>query len=40
MNLIGQLFSDWVGLLSLVTIVVAIGVIVYIAVYVLRHAKG
>lgn len=40
MNLISQLFSDWVGLLSLATIVVAISVIVYIAVYVLRRTKG
>jgi len=35
--LIQQLLSDWVGVLSLITIVVAIGVIVYLMVYVLRR---
>lgn len=39
MALIRQLFSDWVGLLSLITIVAAIGIIVYLMVYFLRRSK-
>lgn len=37
MDLIQQLFSDWVGMLSLATIVTAIGIIIYLIVYVLRR---
>jgi hypothetical protein len=37
MALIQQLLSEWVGVLSLITIAVAIGIIVYLAVYVLRR---
>jgi Protein of unknown function (DUF3149) len=37
MDLIQQLFSDWVGLLSVATIVTAIGIVVYLVAYVLRR---
>ncbi|MEK7207553.1 MAG: DUF3149 domain-containing protein [Pseudomonadota bacterium] len=39
MALIRQLLGDWVGLLSLITIVAAIGIIVYLMVYFLRRSK-
>jgi hypothetical protein len=37
MDLIQQLLSDWVGLLSLATIATAIGIIIYLIVYVMRR---
>lgn len=37
MDLIRQLLSDWAGLLSLITIATAIGIIIYLIVYVLRR---
>jgi len=39
MALIRQLLGDWVGLLSLITIVAAIGIIAYLMVYFLRRSK-
>lgn len=39
MILIQQLLSDWVGILSLMTIAVTIGIIVYLVVYILRRTR-
>lgn len=37
MELLSQLFSDWVGILSISTIVFILGMAVFIGVYVMRH---
>ncbi len=37
MELLGQLFSDWVGILSISTIVFILGMAVFIGIYVMRH---
>jgi hypothetical protein len=39
MALLRELLSDWVGLLSLATVVAAIGIIAYIIGYVFRRAS-
>jgi hypothetical protein len=40
MKLIQQLMSDWVGMLSLITIVVTIGIVVYLAIFFLGRMKS
>lgn len=37
MELLRQLFSDWVGILSIATIVFILGMAVFIGIYVMRH---
>jgi hypothetical protein len=37
MELFTQLFSDWVGILSIATIVFILGMAVFIGFYVMRH---
>jgi hypothetical protein len=37
MELFRQLFSDWVGILSIATIVFILGMAVFIGFYVMRH---
>lgn len=37
MELLSQLFSDWVGILSISTIVFILGMAAFIGVYVMRH---
>lgn len=37
MELLRQLFSDWVGILSISTIVFILGMAVFIGIYVMRH---
>lgn len=37
MELLTQLFSDWVGILSISTIVFILGMAVFIGIYVMRH---
>ncbi len=37
MELLRQLFSDWVGILSIATIVFILGMAVFIGFYVMRH---
>ncbi len=37
MELLSQLFSDWVGILSISTIVFILGMAVFIGIYVMRH---
>jgi hypothetical protein len=37
MNLLQQLVSDWVGLLSLITVVAAIAIVAFIATFLLRR---
>lgn len=39
MTLIQQLLSDWVGILSLATIAVTIGIVVSLVVYVVRRSR-
>lgn len=39
MTLIQQLLSDWTGILSLVTIAVALGVVVSLVAYVVRRSR-
>lgn len=39
MTLIQQLLSDWTGILSLVTIAVALGVVVSLVVYLVRRSR-
>ncbi len=39
MTLIQQLLSDWVGILSIATIAVTIGIIASLMAYVVRRSK-